>query len=266
MRIRSRRALRHGQAEAQAPVAASRHGPLAQRRLRKRPGASRVAPSRGPNALARSHDERHLHVVKRRHPLRRSRQPRALALARPRFISHPAAARAAVAARARGRAQPLGADQERLGQRVLLGCRALDEHELAQLPLRVLRRQRRDDRGQAPARAVGADALGEALRLPLAEHPGAAGADGRGERGARLRPGAPALRAARRVRGRTRAGDHADRRGDLASQQPRRAADAVLRRGGVVHRAGARDRADEVARVGRRDRGPRASRRRWPWR
>ena len=147
-------------------------------------------------------------------------------------------------------------DQERLGQRVLLGRRALDELELAQLPLRLVRRQRRDDGGQAAARAVGAGALGEALRLPLAEHSGAAGADGRRERGARLRPCAPSLRAPRRVRGWTRAGAHADRRGDLASQQPGRAADAVLRRGGLVHRARARDGADQVARVGRRDGRP----------
>ena len=48
--------------------------------------------------------------------------------------------------------------------------------------------------------------------------------------GAGLRPGAPALRARRRHGGRPGAGADADRRGDLAPQQPRRAAGAVLRR------------------------------------
>src|SRR3954471_16697547 len=52
-------------------------------------------------------------------------------------------------------------------------------------------------------------------------------------------------------RGGARARAHADDGGDLASQQPRRAARALLGRRALVRRAGARGRAHEVARLGR---------------
>ena len=55
----------------------------------------------------------------------------------------------------------------------------------------------------------------------------------------------------------------ADDRRDLAAQQPRRAARAVLRRGAVVHRARARGRPHALGRAVRRVRRASASRRRW---
>ena len=60
-----------------------------------------------------------------------------------------------------------------------------------------------------------------------------------------------------------RARTHADHRRDLAPQQPRRAARAVLRRGAVVRGARARGRPHPLARAGRRLRSASASRRRW---
>ena len=110
-----------------------------------------------------------------------------------------------------------------------------------------LDQRRRDDGGQAAAGAVGAGAVGARVRLPLAEHPRAAGADGRGERGAGVRPRAPPLRAGRRLRRRPGAGADADHGGDLPPQQPGLAADPVLRGGAVVR--GARDRAAPAARA-----------------
>ncbi len=166
------------------------------------------------------------------HP-RRRRDARARAPERARAPSP--ARRAERADRARGAAEPVGAEPQRVGERLLQRGRALDEHELAQLPVRVGRPERRDDGRQAAAGAVGAGVVGARVRLPPAEHARAAGADGRRERGAGVRPRAPALRPRRRLRGRARAGADADHGGDLAPQQPGRAARAVLRRGAVVH-------------------------------
>src|SRR3954453_23019465 len=91
----------------------------------------------------------------------------------------PGAGRAAGAGR---RAQPVGPEQERLGERLLSRHRPLDGVELAQLPLRLVRPERLDDGRQTAARTMGAGAVGPVLRLPLAERAGAAGADGHGER------------------------------------------------------------------------------------
>jgi hypothetical protein len=98
-----------------------------------------------------------------------------------------------------------------------------------------------------PPLALWVQALsGARVRLSLAVDPRAAGADGRGERGARVRPGAPSLRPCGRLRGGPRAGADADRGGDLAPQQPGLAAGPVQRGGAVVHgarvRCGARTR------------------------
>ena len=80
-----------------------------------------------------------------------------------------------------------------MGQHVLQRRRALDGHQLAQLPLRLDGPERTDDGRQAPAEPLGAGAVGPAVRLPSAQHPRAAGADGR--RGGRppLRPHSPPL-------------------------------------------------------------------------
>ena len=100
--------------------------------------------------------------------------------------------------------------------------------ELARVPLRLVRLRRRDDGGQAAARAVGAGALrcvsSASTRWPAR----APGADGRRVGRARLRPRAPPLRPRRRVRRRAGARAHADQRRDRAAQQPGRAAGAVL--------------------------------------
>ncbi len=174
----------------------------------------------------------------------------------------PAATGAGRADRARGGARPVGARPQRLGERLLQRRRALDELELAQLPLRLGRSERRDDRRQAAARPVGAVAVGSRVRLSPAEHARAAGADGRRERRAALRPRAAALRPNRRVRRRARARADADHGRDLAPQQPRRAADPLLRRRAVVHRARARRRPHALARARRRVASASASRRR----
>ena len=80
---------------------------------------------------------------------RTRRRPRGLRPAPPRSgPPHPAPPRAARSRAAasllapRGRARPLGARPQRLGQRVLQRRRALDELELARLPLRLVRPQR----------------------------------------------------------------------------------------------------------------------------
>ena len=139
--------------------------------------------------------------------------------------------RGRAAARARARCSSLAGvlnlwalEPQRLGQRLLQRRRALDELELARLPLRVVRPERRDDRRQAAARAVGPGAVGPGLRLPLAEHPRAAGAHGRRDGRARLRPRRAAASAGGRLRRRARARADADHGRDLAPQQPRRAA------------------------------------------
>ena len=98
------------------------------------------------------------------------------------------------------RALPVGAQPQRLRQRVLQRRRALDEHQLARVPVRLVRLIRRDDGRQAAARAVGAGAVGARLRLQLMEPARAAGADGRGDGRAHLRHDAPAFRPRRRVR------------------------------------------------------------------
>ena len=88
-----------------------------------------------------------------------------------------------------------------------------------------------DDRRQAAARALGAGALGATLRLQLAGSilvPQALMGVASGR--ARLRPHAPPLRPAGRLRRRAGARAHADHRRDLAPQQPRRAAGPLLRR------------------------------------
>ncbi len=66
-----------------------------------------------------------------------------------------------------------------------------------------------------------------------------------------------------RLRRRPRARGHADHGRDLAPQQPRRAARAVLRRGAVVRRARAPGRAHALDRARRRRASGSASRRRW---
>ena len=67
----------------------------------------------------------------------------------------------------------------------------------------------------------------------------------------------------RRVRRRAGAGAHADHGRDLAPQQPRRAAGAVLRRGAVVHGAGAGAAAARAGWCSRACASGSASRRRW---
>ena len=74
------------------------------------------------------------------------------------------------------------------------GRRALDEHELARLPVRLARQDRADDRRQAAAGLLGPGAVGAGVRLSPAEHPGPRGADGRGRGRARLRPDPPDVR------------------------------------------------------------------------
>ena len=146
---------------------------------------------------------------------------------------------------------------QRLGQRVLQRRRALDELELAQLPLRLVRPERAHDGGQAAARPLGPGALGPGLRLSFVEHPRAAGAHGRRDRRAGLRPDAPHVGAHGRLRRRARARGHADHRRHLAPQQPRCAAGAVLRRRPVVPRARAAGRPHALDRARGRVRRPR---------
>ena len=95
------------------------------------------------------------------------------------------------AAAARRSAEPVGARPQRLGERVLQRGRALDEHELAQLPLRLVRSERAHDGRQAAARAVGPGPLGPGVRLSCVEHPRAPGAHGRRDGRTGLRPDAP---------------------------------------------------------------------------
>ena len=173
------------------------------------------------------------------HPARG--QLRATGRAAQRADPAPASPGAGAAARARGRALPVGAEQERLGKRLLQRGGALDELELARLPVRLGRPERRDDGRQAAAGVVGAVAVGARVRLPPAEHARAAGADGRGERRRSLRLGAPPLRTRGGLRARPGAGADADHGRDLAPQQPGRAARAVLC-GGTVVRACVRSR------------------------
>ena len=96
-----------------------------------------------------------------------------------------------------------------------------------------------------------------------------AGADGGRERGARVRPRAPALRAPRRLRRGPRPGAHADDGRDLAAQQPRRPAGAHLRGGGVVRGPGPGRRPHPLAGRSRACAWGSASRprwaSRWPW-
>src|SRR5262245_47151072 len=167
----------------------------------------------------------------------------------------PAAPGAVGAGRAGGSAEPVGALEERLRERLLQRGGPLDERELAQLPVRLGGPEWPDDGGQAAAVAVGAGAVGAGVRLSPAEHPGAPGVDGRGERGAAVRPGAPPFWPPRRLRGRAGADADADHGGDFAPQQPGRAAGAVLRGGAVVWGAGAGGRAHALARARGRVRG-----------
>ena len=131
----------------------------------------------------------------------------------------------------------MGARPQRLGERLLQRGRALDEHELAQLPLRLVRSERAHDGRQAAARPVGPGPLGPGVRLSFVEHPRPPGAHGRRDSRTGLRPDAPPVGAHGRLRGRARAGGHADHGRDLALQQPRRAAGALLRGRPVVPRA-----------------------------
>jgi hypothetical protein len=141
--------------------------------------------------------------------------------------------------------EPVGAVAQRLREPVLRGGGQVDELELARLSVRIPRPRRHHDRRQATAGAVGAGAFGARVRLRLAQHPRAAGADGGGQRGAGIRPRAPTLRARRRVRRGPVAGVDADRGGDLAPQQPRQPARSLLRGRAVVHRSGSRRRPEE---------------------
>ena len=145
----------------------------------------------------------------------------------------PRAARAGPAPADRRRPEPVGPVRERLGQRVLQRRRALDELELARVPLWLVRRVRGDDGRQAAARLLGPGGVREGVRLPLAEPARAAGADGRRDGRARLRPDAPPVGPPGRLRRGPRARHDADRGRDLAPQQPGRAADPLLRRSAV---------------------------------
>ena len=211
------------------------------RALRELPGSSQPA-------LARRAEARRMSTTSL--PLPAARRARALSLAR-----RPPRARRP--ARARGRPLPLGARPQRLRQRVLQRRRALDEHELARLPLRLLRHRRRDDGRQAAARALGSSAVRARVRVQLMEHPRPAGADGRRDGRPDLRHDPPALRPRRRLRRRPRARAHAGHRRDRAPQQPRRAARAVLHRRALVPRQRPRGRAHALARARGRRRRPR---------
>src|SRR3954452_25334907 len=79
----------------------------------------------------------------------------------------PARARVARAACVGSGPRPLVARPQRLGERLLRRRRALHEHELAQLLLRVIRSERCDDGRQAAALALVAGAVGARVRLPL---------------------------------------------------------------------------------------------------
>ena len=164
----------------------------------------------------------------------------------------PPASRASAPHHARRDPRLLVAGPERLGEHVLQRRRALDELELAQLPVRVVRSSGRHDGRQAAARALGPGAVGAHLRLQLAEHPRPAGADERRHGGAGIRPDAAPVRPRRGLRRRPRARDDADDRRDGAPQQPRRAAGALLHRRAVGDRARARGRAHALGRAVRR--------------
>src|SRR5205807_9707710 len=62
-----------------------------------------------------------------------------------------------------GGAERVGAEPQRLRERVLQRGGALDEHELARLPVRVAGQDGADDRRQASARAVDPGAVGAAV-------------------------------------------------------------------------------------------------------
>ena len=204
-------------------------------------GTPRVVPARSRTARRSSPHVNDLAPAARSppRPYPRARAPR-----------HPSRARRA--ARARRRPLPLGARPQRLRQRVLQRRRARDEHELARLPLWILRHRRSDDGRQAAARAVGPGAVRARVRVQLMEHPRAAGADGRGDGRPDLRPHPPPLRPRGRLRGRPGARAHARHRRHRAPQQPRRAARALLHRRALVPRQGARGRAHALARPRRR--------------
>ena len=76
----------------------------------------------------------------------------------------------------------LGAGRVRLGQRVLLGRRPGRLGELEGVLLRLVRRGQLDHRRQDARRALDHGALRPDLRRQLVEHPGARGADRRGQR------------------------------------------------------------------------------------
>ena len=122
-----------------------------------RPRLSRLAPATAPAAPARTRRRTEAFDQPR---LARPSQP-----APPRRCPSPSSALLLLIS---GRAEPLGARSQRLGQRVLQRRRALDELELAQLPLRLLRPERAHDGGQAAAGPLGPGALGPGLRLSFA--------------------------------------------------------------------------------------------------
>src|SRR3954451_6959957 len=106
--------------------------------------------------------------------------------------------------------EPLVTQPQRVGQRLLRRGGALDELELAQLLLRLVRRQRDHDRRQAAAGVVGTGASDADLRVPFVERARAAGAHGDRLGGARLRPHAQGVRPRRRLRRGAGAGADAD--------------------------------------------------------
>ena len=107
------------------------------------------------------------------------RRRRRAALARPALSRPRRSSRTDRPAGDRGRAEPVGARPQRLGERLLLRRRALDDDVVARVPLRRVRRRRAADGGQAAAGAVGAGAVGAGVRVHVVVDAGAAGADGR---------------------------------------------------------------------------------------
>ena len=207
-----------------------------------------TSPERGPT------DERRLCSVSRpcrrrgecvghasapgRRPTVRSRPRRRRAGAR---SPHRRPSRTARRARRGGRAEPLEPLINGYANTYYAAAVKLDGVQLARLPVRVDGQGRADDGRQAAARVLDPGAGRARVRLHSVEHARPAGDHGRDRGGADVRPHAAPLRPRRRPRRRPRARDHPDDGRVSAPQQPRRAADAAVRRGALWF-AVARDR------------------------